>query len=163
MSDQDIHPNKFSELRSIYEYYIDPYIALYQLKTEKGEELISIYKKIKAELIDSKKYPPTKIMRDILNIIPYNNRYTKSYLSLAKLLSDDYHIKDVENISIISNFLFYEEYGIKLRKSDKFEKCNLGRFFVIWKNVSCSIISLLDGLLSSEILAVKTILILVTW
>ncbi|EAX86445.1 Ras family protein [Trichomonas vaginalis G3] len=38
-----------------------------------------------------------------------------------------------------------------------------GGGFCDMENVRCSIISLLDGLLSSEILAVKTILILVTW
>ncbi|EAY18682.1 hypothetical protein TVAG_062870 [Trichomonas vaginalis G3] len=122
MSEQDIHPNKFSELRSIYECYIDSYIALYRLKTEKEEGLNSIYKLIKTELIDSKKYPPKMIMRDILNIIPYNNRYTKSYLFLAKLISDDYHVQEVINIKCISNFLFYKEYEIKLDKSDDFEK-----------------------------------------
>ncbi|EAY01064.1 hypothetical protein TVAG_481340 [Trichomonas vaginalis G3] len=95
MSEQDIHPNKFSKLRSIYKYYIDSYNALYQLKTDKEEELKEIYKKIKTELIDSKTYSPTKIRKDISNIIPYNNRYTKSYLYLAKLLSDDYHIPEV--------------------------------------------------------------------
>ena len=47
MSNEDIHPNKFSELRSVYKYYIDSYIALYQLKTDKEEELKEIYKKIK--------------------------------------------------------------------------------------------------------------------
>ncbi|EAY13527.1 hypothetical protein TVAG_343560 [Trichomonas vaginalis G3] len=122
MSEQDIHPNKYGELRSIYKYYIDSYIALYQLKTDKEEELKEIYKMIKTELIDSKKYPPKKIMEDILNIIPYNNCYTKSYLSLAKLISDDYHITEVNSVETISNFLFYKEYGIKLDKSVDFEK-----------------------------------------
>ncbi|EAX93806.1 ankyrin repeat protein, putative [Trichomonas vaginalis G3] len=60
-------------------------------------------------------------MRDILNIIPYNNRYTKSYLFLAKLISDDYHIIDVNRVEFISNFLFYKEYGIKLDKSKNVE------------------------------------------
>ncbi|EAX97155.1 hypothetical protein TVAG_116730 [Trichomonas vaginalis G3] len=122
MSEQDIHPNKFSELRSIYKYYIDSYIALYQLKTDKEEELKEIYKKIKTDLIDSKKYPPTRIMDDILNIISYNNRYTKSYLSLAKFISDDYHVEEAYEAEPISYFLFYKEYGIKLDKSVDFEK-----------------------------------------
>ncbi|EAY18652.1 hypothetical protein TVAG_062570 [Trichomonas vaginalis G3] len=124
MSDKDIPPNKFSELRSIYKCYIDSYIALYRLKTEKEEELNSIYKMIKTELIDSNKYPLQIIMRDILNIIPYNNRYTKSYLFLAKLISDEYHVQEVINIKLIYNFLFYKEYGIKLDKSDDFEGIN---------------------------------------
>ncbi|EAY19008.1 hypothetical protein TVAG_246860 [Trichomonas vaginalis G3] len=122
MSDQDSNPNKYSKLRSIYKYYIDSYDALYQLKTEKEEDLNSIYKMIKTELIDSKKRLPQIIIKDILNIIPYNNRYTKSYLSLAKLISDDYQIKDVHNVNLVSNFLFYKEYGIKLDKSADFEK-----------------------------------------
>ncbi|EAX88778.1 hypothetical protein TVAG_036580 [Trichomonas vaginalis G3] len=122
MSDEDINPNKFSELRSIYNYHIDSYNALYQLKTEKEEELNSIYKMIKTNLIDSKKYSPQTIMRNILNIIPYNNRYTKSYLLLVKLVFDDYHVNEINRVELISNFLFYKEYGIKLNKSANFEQ-----------------------------------------
>ncbi|EAY07768.1 hypothetical protein TVAG_000520 [Trichomonas vaginalis G3] len=114
MSDQ------YSKLRSINKYYIDSCNSLYQLKTEKEEELNTIYKKIITELIDSKKYPPKNIMEDILNIIPYNNCYTKSYLYLVKLISDDYHVEEVHNVKNVSNFLFYKEYGIKLDKSDDF-------------------------------------------
>ncbi|EAY19870.1 hypothetical protein TVAG_129780 [Trichomonas vaginalis G3] len=122
MSDQDIHPDEYSKLRSICKYYIDSYNALYQLKSDKEEEINSIYKMIKTELIDSRKHLPQNIIQDILNIIPYNNRYTKSYLSLAKLVSDDYHVQDVYNVQPISNFLFYKEYGIKLCKSYDFDK-----------------------------------------
>ncbi|EAY04746.1 hypothetical protein TVAG_288880 [Trichomonas vaginalis G3] len=122
MSDQDNQHAKYSELLSINKYCINAYIALYQLKTEKEEELDSIYKMIKTELIESKKYPPRNIIKDILDIILYNNRYTKSYLTLAKLISDDYNVTDVFNVEDISNFLFYKEYGIKLKKSADFEK-----------------------------------------
>ncbi|EAX92480.1 ankyrin repeat protein, putative [Trichomonas vaginalis G3] len=124
MSDQDIHQNKYSELRNICKHHIDAYNTLYQLKTEKEEDLNSIYKMIKTELIESMKFLPQKLMKDILDIIPYNNRYTKSYLFLVKLISDEYHIKEVKNIPTISNFLFYKEYGIKLDKSDEFEEIN---------------------------------------
>ena len=120
MSDQDIHTDKFSELRSIYKYHIDSYNALYQLKMENEEELNSIYKMIKTELIDSKKNLPTNVIRDIFRIIPYRNRYTNLYLSLAKLIYDEYHIKNVNEIISISNFLFYSEYGIALDNSDDF-------------------------------------------
>ncbi|EAY06402.1 hypothetical protein TVAG_403590 [Trichomonas vaginalis G3] len=116
MSDQDNHPNKFSELRNINKYYIDSYIALYQLKTTNEEELNRIYKMIKTVLIDSKKYPPKKLIGDILDIIPYNNRYAKSYLFLAKLLYDEYHVEEVNNHIFVSKFLFYKEYGIILDK-----------------------------------------------
>ena len=58
MSDEDIHPYKYSELRKIHNNI----------------------------LCDS---------------IPYNNRYTKSYLSLAKI------VKEVDKIKDISSFLFY--------------------------------------------------------
>ncbi|EAY19461.1 hypothetical protein TVAG_135920 [Trichomonas vaginalis G3] len=124
MSEKDIHPNNFNELRSIFKYDIDIYNALYQLKTENEEDLKDIYKLIKTELIDSKKYPPKKIMEDILYIIPYNNRYKKSYLSLVKLISDEYHVEEVNNTQPISIFLFYKEYGIKLDKSADFEQIN---------------------------------------
>ncbi|KAI5517490.1 protein ubiquitination, partial [Trichomonas vaginalis G3] len=122
MSNQDIHPNKYSELRNTHKYYIDIYNALYQLKSEKEEELKSIFKIIKTDLIESNKHPPKDIMADILNIIPYNNRYTKSYLFLAKLFIDEYHVEEVKGISDISNILFYKEYGFKLNKSFDFEK-----------------------------------------
>ncbi|EAY17576.1 hypothetical protein TVAG_454040 [Trichomonas vaginalis G3] len=124
MSDHDVYPNEYNKLRCIYKYYIDSYIALHQLKTEKEEELKSIYKMIKTELIDSKNYLPKNAIKDILNIIPYNNRYTKSYLFLAKLISDDYHVTEVRSIEHISIFLFYKEYGVKLDKSADFEKIN---------------------------------------
>ncbi|EAX88011.1 hypothetical protein TVAG_187370 [Trichomonas vaginalis G3] len=104
----------YSELRNIYQYYIDSYTALYQLKAEKEDEILTIYKMIKTTLIDSNKHHPRNVMRDILNIIPYNNRYAKSYLKLAKLISDEYHITEVSHIPIISNYLFYKEYGIEL-------------------------------------------------
>ncbi|EAY14911.1 hypothetical protein TVAG_380210 [Trichomonas vaginalis G3] len=122
MSEQDVHPSKFNNLRSTYKNYIDSYLALYQLKTEKEEELKSIYKMIKTELIDSKTYLPANVMKDILDIIPYNNRYTKSYLYLAKLISDEYHVTEVKKVATISNFLFNKEYGIKLDKSASFQE-----------------------------------------
>ncbi|EAY21474.1 ankyrin repeat protein, putative [Trichomonas vaginalis G3] len=118
MSDQDIHPDKYSELRNIYKYYIDSFNALYQLKTENEEELNKIYKTIKTELIDSKKYLPTYVIKCILKIIPYNNRYTKSYFSLVKLIVDEYHVEEVKQTPNISILLFYKEYGIKLSKYD---------------------------------------------
>ncbi|KAI5501758.1 protein of unknown function (DUF3447), partial [Trichomonas vaginalis G3] len=134
MSDQDVLHNKYNKLRSIYKYYIDSYTTLYQLKTETEEELKSTYKIIKEELIDSKKHPPQNIIKDILNIIPYNNRYTKSYLILAKLISDEFHVEKTNNVKPISNFLFYKEYGIKLDKSDDFEKIKLGNLDIHIEN-----------------------------
>ncbi|EAY11159.1 hypothetical protein TVAG_498530 [Trichomonas vaginalis G3] len=121
MSDDDIDQKEYSKLRSIYKYYIDSYNALYQLKTEKEEELNEIYKMIKTELLDSKKHLARNVIKDILNFIPYNNRYTKSYLYLTKLISDDYHVKDINDVPTISNFLFYKEYGIKLDESGDFD------------------------------------------
>ena len=114
MSDQNILPSKYNELRNIFKYYIDSYIALYWLKAKSEEELNSIYNKIKIEMIDSKKYPPQRVIEDILGIIPYNNRYTKSYLEIAKHISDDYHVIEVNKVEAISNYLFYKEYGIKI-------------------------------------------------
>ncbi|EAX93107.1 ankyrin repeat protein, putative [Trichomonas vaginalis G3] len=122
MSDQNIQPDKYSELRSKYKYYINSYHALYQLKTENKEELHSIYKMINTELIDSKKYLATSVMKDILNIIRYNNRYTKSYLFLAKLIFDNYQVKKVENVNIISYLLFFKEYRIRLYESYSIEE-----------------------------------------
>ncbi|EAY17855.1 ankyrin repeat protein, putative [Trichomonas vaginalis G3] len=122
MEDHDSHHVKYNELKSIYKYYIDSFNALYQLKTGEEEELNSIYKFIKAQLIDSKNCLPVNIARDILHIIPYNNRYTKSYLKLVKFIIDDYHVKKVTKISTISGYLFYKEYGICLDISDEFYK-----------------------------------------
>ena len=134
MSDQDNLPIKYSELRSKYKYYIDSYNALYKLTTKSEEELNSIYKMIKTDLIDSKKHLPTIIIRDILDIIQYNNRYTKSYLSLVKRVYDDYHIREVNKISTISNYLFYKEYGIKLNKNDDFEKIKFNNLDILTEN-----------------------------
>ncbi|KAI5485854.1 protein of unknown function (DUF3447), partial [Trichomonas vaginalis G3] len=75
---------------------------------------------IKTELIDSKKYLPQIIIKDILNIIMYNNRFAQSYLKLAKHAIDDYNVTEVKNIESVSNVLFHKEYGIKLNTSDSF-------------------------------------------
>ncbi|EAY03520.1 hypothetical protein TVAG_368910 [Trichomonas vaginalis G3] len=115
MTDQDIHPYNYSELRSKHKGYIDLYIALYQLKTEDEGDLYEIYNKIKAELIDSKICLLQNIIRDVLDIIPYNNRYARSYLFFAKHISDDYQVKEFNNG-------IYKEYGIKLGISGEFEK-----------------------------------------
>ncbi|EAY20568.1 hypothetical protein TVAG_239430 [Trichomonas vaginalis G3] len=122
MSDKDIHSSKYSELRSIYKCYIDSYNVFYRLKTENEEEINKIYKLIKTELIDSKKHLPYTIISDILCIIPYNNRYTKAYLSLAKLIYDNYKVNEEIRVPLTVGYLFYKEYGIKLNKSDDFEK-----------------------------------------
>ena len=58
MSDQDIDTNKYCELRSIHKHHIDLYNMLYQLNTKNEEELNSIYKMIKTELIESNKHLP---------------------------------------------------------------------------------------------------------
>ncbi|EAX93663.1 hypothetical protein TVAG_091980 [Trichomonas vaginalis G3] len=121
MSDQDTHPNKFSELRSKYKYHIDLYNALYQLKTENEEEINKIYKMLKTELIDSKKCLPHTIVNDIFCIILFNNRYTKAYLSLAKLIYDNYQLNEDITQEQSVRYIFYKEYGIKLNKSDNFE------------------------------------------
>ena len=111
MSDYDIHEDKYSKFQQICNDCTNLYISLYQLKTKNEKELHTIYEKIKTILIDSKKYSPKNIIIDILDIIPYNNRYIKSYLELAKLISDDYHVNDFTNIPYISNFQSYKEYG----------------------------------------------------
>ncbi|EAY06105.1 hypothetical protein TVAG_349580 [Trichomonas vaginalis G3] len=134
MSDQDIHPSKYSILRDTYKYYIDSYNALYQLKTEKEEELNSIYKMIKTELIDSKKDLPQNVIRNILKIIKYKNRYTKSYLTLAKHIYDDYHVTEVSKFPLTPNFLFYKEYGIKLYKSADFRYIYVKKFEIHSEN-----------------------------
>ena len=120
MSHQDILPNWFSELRNIYKNYIDSYIALYQLKSKNDEELNSIYKMIKTNLIDSNKYHPQLIIRDILNIIKYNNRYTTSYLKLAKFISDDYplHYAALNNSEIRVEFLYSHDAQINEKDVD---------------------------------------------
>ncbi|EAX92064.1 hypothetical protein TVAG_460240 [Trichomonas vaginalis G3] len=121
MSEQDTHPNKYTELRSIHKYYIDLYNALYQLKTENEEEINKIYKMIKTELIDSKKCLPYTIISHILCIIPFKNRYTKAYFSLVKLIYDNYQVNEEIKIPFSIRYLFYIEYGIKLSKEDDFE------------------------------------------
>ncbi|EAY13589.1 hypothetical protein TVAG_389860 [Trichomonas vaginalis G3] len=125
MSVQGINTNEYSKLRSYYKYYIDSYNAIYRLKTEKEDEINSIYEMIKTELIDSKRHYVQSIIKGVLNVIPYNNRYTKSYLKLAKLIYDNNEVKEVNNIKSISNFLFYKEYDILLDKTDDFKEIEL--------------------------------------
>ncbi|EAX92384.1 hypothetical protein TVAG_156630 [Trichomonas vaginalis G3] len=88
MSDQNSHPKTYEELRINYESYIETSNALYRLKTENEEEINSIYKKIKIELIDSIINFPQNLIVDILNIIPYNNRYLKINIKECKYYSN---------------------------------------------------------------------------
>ncbi|EAY16770.1 hypothetical protein TVAG_447290 [Trichomonas vaginalis G3] len=76
---------------------------------------------IKTVLIDSEECPPDKIFKDILKIIPYNNRYMKSYLKLAKLIVDYHHILNKLDFPEFLSYLFYKEYGIKLGKDKEFQ------------------------------------------
>ncbi|EAY13430.1 hypothetical protein TVAG_205980 [Trichomonas vaginalis G3] len=118
MSVHDENTHRYSELRSKFKCYIDTYNALYQLKTKNKDDLHSIYKMIKTELIDSKKCLPQILIKDILNIIPFNTRYTNSYLKLAKLIYDEYQIEEVYDISSSSLSMFYYKYDIKLQNED---------------------------------------------
>ncbi|EAX89239.1 hypothetical protein TVAG_037240 [Trichomonas vaginalis G3] len=122
MSDQNTNHSKYNELKSMCKRHIDTYNVLYQLKTPYNEDLISIYKVIKTNLIDSMKILPCNIVKGILDIIPYNKRYAKTYLELAKIIVDEYHVKNVTSIPFISNFLFYKKYGIKLHCFEEYER-----------------------------------------
>ncbi|EAY13460.1 hypothetical protein TVAG_206280 [Trichomonas vaginalis G3] len=130
MSDDEIYPDQYSELRNICKDYIDLYNSLYQLKTKNEDELNSIFEKIKVVLIDSKQRHPENIIEDIFNIIPYNNRYTKSYLKLAKLISDEYNVERVNNLPDILTFLFHNEYDVQLCDYKDFEKNNEDTEFI---------------------------------
>ncbi|EAY15092.1 ankyrin repeat protein, putative [Trichomonas vaginalis G3] len=112
MCNQGIDPPDYNVLRSNYKSYIDSYNALYQLKTDKEEDLRSIYNMIKTELIDSKKQLPENVIQDILDLIPYNNRYSNSYLVLVKLISEDYQVTiDVNPIEDLTKCYLHEEDG----------------------------------------------------
>ncbi|EAY18370.1 hypothetical protein TVAG_045720 [Trichomonas vaginalis G3] len=116
--------NQYFDLRRIYGYYIDTYNAIYRLTTENEEELNKIYQMIGTNLINKRRYLSKTIIRNILNIIPYKNRYTKFYLELAKCIYDEYHVKEVKGVSAISNYLFYKEFRIQLETSYIFEEIN---------------------------------------
>lgn len=45
-----------------------------------------------------------------------HNRYANSYLTLAKRISDDYHIEETDELYDISNYLFLKHYGIQIDK-----------------------------------------------
>ncbi|EAY17887.1 hypothetical protein TVAG_011120 [Trichomonas vaginalis G3] len=122
MIDQDINQSKYNELRNICKYHIDSYNALYQIKSENDEELNTIYNMIKTEMIDSQKHPPLDIIKDILSIIPYNNRYAKSYLYLAKLIFDNCHVKDIDIVEDILDSMFDNGGLIRLNKYKVFEE-----------------------------------------
>ena len=134
MSEQDNHQSKYRELRSICKYYIESYNALYRLKTQKEEDLNSIYEMIKTNLIDSKIVPAQNIIRDIFNCILYNNRYTKSYLALAKRIFDEYKVKEVDASYYVSRCVFYKEYGIKLRRYDFYHESYLKNLDILSEN-----------------------------
>ncbi|EAY17634.1 ankyrin repeat protein, putative [Trichomonas vaginalis G3] len=122
MSNQINFSNNYSELRSKSKYYIDLYNDLYRLNTENEDELKKIYNMIKLNLIDSKKYSIENIIRDILIIIQYNNRYAKSYMRLVQHISKDYRVKDIKTVPETCKCMLFKDNQVKLKMSDCFNK-----------------------------------------
>ena len=116
MSEEKLNHPHYDKFVEIYTGYSDVYSALYRLKTKDEEKLNAIYKNIKQILIDIYHIPPDKIINDISVLSIYNNCYMKSYLSIAKQIVDEYHLKQVDNIKNVFNYLFYKEYNIVLNK-----------------------------------------------
>ncbi|EAY13111.1 hypothetical protein TVAG_443940 [Trichomonas vaginalis G3] len=118
MSEEEITQAQYNQVMEFFTVYSDIYNALYRLKTNDEEELNSIYKKVKQNLIDSFKNSPGDIINDISKLSIYNNRFMKSYLAIAKQIVDEYQLNQVNEISRVFNYLFYKEYSIVLNEND---------------------------------------------
>ncbi|EAX97444.1 hypothetical protein TVAG_226880 [Trichomonas vaginalis G3] len=119
MSDKSVIPIQYDEFMDNFKECIDSFNALYQLKTNNEEEIRSIYKLIKINLLESKIYLPQFIIQSISTISIYNNRYMKAYLQIVKQIFDDYHPECIKEVKPIFNYLFYKEYGIFLEELDQ--------------------------------------------
>ncbi|EAX90391.1 hypothetical protein TVAG_084170 [Trichomonas vaginalis G3] len=70
--------------------------------------------KIKVNLIENKVFLPVQIISKIDVALKFNNYYTREYLSLIKMICDEYHITRINNISPLTLYLFNKEYNIML-------------------------------------------------
>lgn len=91
--------------------YINSIDALFTLKTNNTEEIDKIYQDIEDNLINSKNLLPSQVLEMISSILPFNNRYFRSYWELFKLIFEEYRPK-YEGIHPLFYYLIYKEYGI---------------------------------------------------
>ncbi|EAX99287.1 hypothetical protein TVAG_113030 [Trichomonas vaginalis G3] len=119
MSKGETNQAHYDKLMEILTRYNDVYDALYRLKTNDEEKLNAIYKKIKQNLIDSYRIPPSETINKISQLSIYNNRFMKSYLAIVKQIVDEYHLNQVNKISKVFNYLFYKEYNIVLNENGR--------------------------------------------
>ncbi|EAX88437.1 ankyrin repeat protein, putative [Trichomonas vaginalis G3] len=119
MSKGETHQAHYDKLMEIFTGYNDASDALYRLKTNDEEKLNAIYNKIKQNLIDSYRIPPSEIINKISQLSIYNNCFMKSYLAVVKQIVDEFHLNQVNKINDVFNYLFYKEYNIVLNENGR--------------------------------------------
>ncbi|EAY09151.1 hypothetical protein TVAG_363660 [Trichomonas vaginalis G3] len=109
----------YDEVMSFAKDYIDTINALYQLKANDEEEIDAFYKFLKTNLLDTKLYKPGELIREIQDVAVFNNRYFKSFWTIAKRIFEDYQPKVIERITPLFDYFFYKEYGIVFNETNK--------------------------------------------
>lgn len=104
----------YDELIELCSDYINTINAIYRLRTFDEYEISKIYKDIKINLLESKIILPTHIFQIISTASRFNCRYYKSYWNIFKKFFEEYHPKQVENLSPVFYYFVYKEYGIIL-------------------------------------------------
>lgn len=74
----------YEKLMPLFKDYNDTFNALYQLKTNREEELNEIVDKIKIHLINTKLFSPSNICMSLFTVMIFRNRYLKSYWTIFK-------------------------------------------------------------------------------
>ncbi|EAY18954.1 hypothetical protein TVAG_146980 [Trichomonas vaginalis G3] len=103
---------------------MNSYEMLYRLKTNNEAEIKFIYTEFKSAVLESMKYSPKNILKDVSEIVRYNNRFLKSYLTFAKLIYEDYHPRECKGISTLFDYYIYKQYGVILDSEHNYFKNN---------------------------------------
>ncbi|KAI5537068.1 proteasome regulatory particle assembly [Trichomonas vaginalis G3] len=102
----------YNELMQLSKDYNDNFNSLYRLHTYNEDEINNIFQVIKRELIQSKMFLPSQLLKILSTASKYNCRYFKSYWSLFKKLYEEYHPRVPKHTSIPFLYFLYKEFGI---------------------------------------------------
>lgn len=121
----------YNEAVSQYKGYIDTFNSIFKLKTTSKDEIKQIFEQIKTNLIEPKIFTSKLLILSITNLVPYNNRYFKSYWELFKLIYEKYPVKKhYSEIPEFFDYFIYKQYGSVLDQNHEglFDKCEPNKY-----------------------------------
>ncbi|EAY01517.1 hypothetical protein TVAG_107760 [Trichomonas vaginalis G3] len=109
----------FHELMSLYKEYNDTFEALYTPRTNNEEMLDKICNDIKINLINTKYFEPSDILKILGSLQKYNNRYDESYWYIFKKIYEEFRPDHINGIPFVFDYRVYKEYGIWLNQRNQ--------------------------------------------